>query len=142
MNNNQNSWAIYIRSATGNMESLQEQKDICEKFLQNMQPTSIVLYEGNVASNMDQLQRLIQDIKDGKINGVIVSKLHRLTRSLVDFVYFFNGFFEEHNVSFISVAESFDNSTAAGKFTLKILKIFAEFELKERARFFNLPKDD
>ena len=136
MNNNQNSWAIYIRSATGNAESLQEQKDICEKFLQNMsqKPTSITVYEDEKANgnNIERpgIQRLIQDIKDGKIDRVIVSSFHRLSRSLAVFQSINEEIFEQYNASLVSTTESFDSSTLTGKFALKMLQIFTRWETR------------
>jgi len=82
------------------------------------------------------LQKLINDIKEGKVNMVVVYKLDRLSRSLVDFVQILK-FFEEHNVAFASITQPIDTSTSTGKLMLHILSSFAEFErelISERTR--------
>ena len=78
-------------------------------------------------TNRPSLQRLINDIKEGKINMVVVYKLDRLSRSLVDFVQILK-FFEEHGVAFASITQPIDTSTSTGKLMLHILSSFAEFE--------------
>jgi len=84
---------------------------------------------GFTGSNIDRpsLQKLISDIKDGKVNMVIVYKLDRLSRSLIDFVQLLK-FFEKYNVSFASVTQPIDTSSSTGKLMLHILSSFAEFE--------------
>lgn len=82
------------------------------------------------------LQEMIQDIKDGKINAVIVTKIDRVSRSVVDFSHLWK-LFEKHNVQFISLAENFDSSTAIGRAMLKLTLVFAELEretIGERTR--------
>ena len=87
-------------------------------------------------ANRPSLQRLLNDIKEGRINMVIVYKLDRLSRSLVDFVQLLK-FFDEHGVAFASVTQPIDTSTSTGKLMLHILSSFAEFErelISERTR--------
>ena len=74
-----------------------------------------------------ELQRLMSDIKTGRINAVICTKLDRITRSLIDF-YKLNATFTKCNVEFISLEENFDTSTPMGKAMLKITLVFAELE--------------
>jgi DNA invertase Pin-like site-specific DNA recombinase len=87
-------------------------------------------------TNRPSLQKLINDIKEGTVNMVVVYKLDRLSRSLVDFVQILK-FFEEHNVAFASITQPIDTSTSTGKLMLHILSSFAEFErelISERTR--------
>jgi len=87
-------------------------------------------------TNRPSLQKLINDIKEGRVNMVIVYKLDRLSRSLVDFVQILK-FFEENNVAFASITQPIDTSTSTGKLMLHILSSFAEFErelISERTR--------
>lgn len=77
--------------------------------------------------NRPALNQMFQDIRDGKINIVVVYKIDRLTRSPKDF-YQIIDFFEDHNVSFISVTERFDTSTPSGRLPLNIMLTFAQFE--------------
>ncbi|MCX5709689.1 MAG: recombinase family protein [Candidatus Omnitrophica bacterium] len=78
-------------------------------------------------TNRPSLQKLINDIKEGKVNMVVVYKLDRLSRSLVDFVQMLK-FFAEHGVAFASITQPIDTSTSTGKLMLHILSSFAEFE--------------
>jgi site-specific DNA recombinase len=73
------------------------------------------------------LQRLLADIEAGKIDCVVVYKIDRLTRSLLDFVKLVE-VFDRHNVSFVSVTQRFDTSTSMGRLLLNVLLSFAQFE--------------
>ncbi len=82
------------------------------------------------------LNRLKEDIVAGKIDMVVVYKLDRLSRSLLNFSEL-QQFFEEHGVSFCSVTQPIDSSTSAGKMMLNILMSFGEYErmvIAERTR--------
>lgn len=74
-----------------------------------------------------ELERLQRDIAAGEINYVVTFKLDRITRSVRDFVQLWD-FFKKYNVDVISIRESFDTSTPAGKAMLGILMVFAELE--------------
>jgi site-specific DNA recombinase len=67
------------------------------------------------------LQRLVADIR------VVVYKVDRLSRSLIDFARII-GAFEEHNISFVSVTQQFNTTNSLGRLTLNILLSFAQFE--------------
>jgi len=73
------------------------------------------------------LQRLLGDVEAGRIDCVVVYKLDRLSRSLLDFVRLIE-VFERHQVSFVSVTQRFDTSTSMGRLMLNILLSFAQFE--------------
>ncbi|MFH1223798.1 MAG: recombinase family protein [Pseudomonadota bacterium] len=73
------------------------------------------------------LQKLIADIKEGKINCVVVYKVDRLSRSLLDFVKLLE-LFEKYNVVFVSVTQAFNTNNSMGRLTLNILLSFAQFE--------------
>jgi len=73
------------------------------------------------------LQRLLADIEAGKIDCVVVYKLDRLSRSLLDFAKLME-VFDRHNVSFVSVTQHFDTSTSMGRLMVNILLSFAQFE--------------
>ncbi len=82
------------------------------------------------------LQELIRDIKNGQINIVLVYKIDRLSRSLIDFTNLFS-LFEEKGVAFVSVTQQIDTSTPAGRMMLNILMTFAQYErevIAERIR--------
>lgn len=80
---------------------------------------------GNV--NRPALKELLQDIEAGLIDIVVVYKIDRLSRSLIDFVKLLE-IFDENNVSFVSVTQSFNTSDSSGRLMLNMLLSFAQFE--------------
>ncbi|MCL2354398.1 MAG: recombinase family protein [Oscillospiraceae bacterium] len=78
------------------------------------------------------INRLIEDIKKGNVNNVLVFKVDRLTRSTKNLIELVD-LFEEHNCVFNSLTESIDTDTPSGRMFLKIIGIFAEFERENLA---------
>ena len=73
------------------------------------------------------LQRLLADIAAGKIDVVVVYKIDRLTRALMDFARMVE-LFDRHDVSFVSVTQAFNTTSSMGRLTLNVLLSFAQFE--------------
>ena len=73
------------------------------------------------------LKRMIEDIKANKIDIVVVYKIDRLSRSMLDFLGMIK-FFDEHKVSFVSVTQDLNTDTAMGRLVLNVLQSFAQFE--------------
>lgn len=73
------------------------------------------------------LKRLIADIELGKVDVVVVYKIDRLSRSLMDFAKLVD-VFERRGVTFVSVTQSFNTTTSMGRLTLNVLLSFAQFE--------------
>ena len=73
------------------------------------------------------LQQLIGDIRDGRIDVVVVYKVDRLTRALSDFAKLVE-IFDGAGVSFVSVTQAFNTTTSMGRLTLNVLLSFAQFE--------------
>ena len=73
------------------------------------------------------LRKMLDDLKAGKIDIVVVCKVDRLSRLLVDFAQMMK-VFDEHEVSFASVTQQFNTSSSMGRLTLNILLSFAQFE--------------
>ena len=73
------------------------------------------------------LRRLLSDIEAGKVDCVVVYKVDRLSRSLMDFAKLVETM-EAHGVTFVSVTQSFNTTTSMGRLTLNILLSFAQFE--------------
>ena len=95
--------------------------------------------EGVSAKSMDRpkFQEMMEDMKDGKINKIIVYKLDRLTRSIKDLEVICNTL-EEYNCDLESVAEEINTSNANGKFFIRMLTILAQLEIErtsERTKF-------
>src|SRR5450830_2005716 len=83
-------------------------------------------YSGGSTDRPD-LQRLLDDIRDRKVDIVVVYKVDRLTRSLADFAKLVE-LFDAHDVSFVSVTQQFNTTTSMGRLTLNVLLSFAQFE--------------
>jgi site-specific DNA recombinase len=82
------------------------------------------------------LQRLMKDIQAGRVDCVVVYKVDRLSRSLLDFSRIMETF-DQHKVSFVSVTQQFNTTHSMGRLTLNILLSFAQFEreiISERTR--------
>jgi site-specific DNA recombinase len=72
-------------------------------------------------------QRLLADIQAQKIDCVVVHRVDRLSRSLLDFARLMH-FFQEHGVAFVSVTQNFTTADPVGRLTLNLLATFSEFE--------------
>jgi site-specific DNA recombinase len=93
---------------------------------------------GFTGGNMERpaLQRLLADIEAGKVDGVIVYKVDRLSRSLLDFARLMEAF-EKKRVAFVSVTQQFNTASSMGRLVLNVLLSFAQFEreiIAERTR--------
>jgi len=93
---------------------------------------------GYTGGNMERpaLKRLLADIEAGRVDCIVVYKVDRLSRSLMDFARIMEKF-EKHSVSFVSVTQQFNTTTSMGRLTLNILLSFAQFEreiISERTR--------
>lgn len=136
---------LYPRVSTDdqfrNGHSLDEQKERMLKLCDYKNYEVYKVYEdaGISAKNINRpaFQEMIQDIKDGKINKIIVYKLDRLTRSIKDLEEICT-FLEENNCSLESMCEDINTSTANGKFFIRMLTILAQLEIErtsERTKF-------
>jgi len=98
----------------------------------------VIVDGGEFAKNLNRpgLQRLLSLVQAGKVQAVIVAKLDRLTRSVKDLCSLLE-LFEKKNVALISVAESLDTSTAAGRLVITIMGAVSQWEreaIGERTR--------
>ncbi len=141
--------AIYTRKSTEEgldqeFNSLDAQRESGEAYIASMKHDEWELipdrYDdgGFTGGNVERpaLRRLLADIEAGKIDCVIVYKVDRLSRSLLDFARMMQ-LFEQHQVSFVSVTQRFDTSNSMGRLTLNMLMSFAQFEremISERTR--------
>ena len=121
--------------------SLDEQecklKQLCE--FKGYEIYKIYREEGVSAKNTNRpkFQEMIEDMKNGKINKIIVYKLDRLTRSIQD-LEFICSMLEEYNCELESVAEEINTGNANGKFFIRMLTILAQLEIErtsERTKF-------
>src|SRR5579872_3922199 len=141
--------AIYTRKSTEEgldkeFNSLEAQREAAEAYIRSQQTEGWVLlpeaYDdgGFTGANMARpaLRKLFDDIESGRLDCVVVYKVDRLSRSLVDFARMM-GEFEKHGTTFVSVTQQFNTSTPVGRLTLHILLSFAQFEreiISERTR--------
>ena len=141
--------AIYTRKSTEEgldqeFNSLEAQREAAEAFIESQRREGWIalpeLYDdgGFTGANMDRpaLTRLLQAVEAGELDCVVVYKVDRLSRSLLDFTRMLS-LFEKHQVSFVAVTQQFNTSTSLGRLTLNILLSFAQFErelIGERTR--------
>lgn len=137
--------AIYVRVSTEEQKregfSIRAQIEKLTKYASIKDWIIFDIYDdkGISGKNIDErpeLKRMIEDIKKGKIDVVLVFKLDRLTRSIRDLMEL-TDIFNENKCEFCSLTENIDTHSASGRMFLKILGIFAEFErenLIERVR--------
>ena len=132
--------AIYTRKSHEEglnqaFNSLDAQREACEAYIKSQvgegwSPIRSRYDDGAYSGGtMDRpaLQRLLADIRDRKVETVVVYKVDRLTRSLADFAKIVD-VFDGHDVSFVSVTQQFNTTTSMGRLTLNMLLSFAQFE--------------
>lgn len=132
--------AIYVRKSSERgldqeFNSLQNQEEACRNYIlsqtfQGWEFTKTYSDGGISGGTMARpgLQELLDDIRAGKVQCVLVYKIDRLSRSIYDFKRMMKKDFEPHGCNLVSITQSFDTSTAMGKLTLNMLLSFAEFE--------------
>ena len=132
--------AIYTRKSSEeglDMEfnSLDAQREACEAYIASQKSEGWVLHDGwyddggvsGATLDRSGLKSLIDDIEYGHIDVVVVYKIDRLSRSLMDFAKLVD-VFDRHGVTFVSITQSFNTTTSMGRLTLNILLSFAQFE--------------
>ncbi|MEZ5655044.1 MAG: recombinase family protein [Sphingobium sp.] len=132
--------AVYTRKSTEegleqSFNSLDAQRESCEAYILSQAGEGWDclpdLYDdgGWSGGNMERpaLKRLLEDIARGRIDIVVVYKVDRLTRSLMDFARIVE-IFDTNNTSFVSVTQAFNTTSSMGRLTLNVLLSFAQFE--------------
>ncbi|NOX41258.1 MAG: recombinase family protein, partial [Alphaproteobacteria bacterium] len=132
--------AVYTRKSSEEgleqeFNSLHAQREACEAYIASQRSAGWALIrehydDGGVSGGTLErpgLKLLLADIEDGLINVVVVYKIDRLSRSLMDFSKLVE-VFDRNSVTFVSVTQSFNTTTSMGRLTLNILLSFAQFE--------------
>jgi DNA invertase Pin-like site-specific DNA recombinase len=141
--------AIYTRKSTNarverEVNSLTTQREICAAYVASQRYRGWVGVErryddgGHSGSGLERpaLAELMHAIEDGEIDVVVVYKIDRLTRSLLDFVRLID-MFDRRHVALVSVSQAFDTSDSMGRMILNVLLTFSQFErelIAERVR--------
>ena len=141
--------AIYTRKSTSHLldreiNSLVTQREICSAYITSQRYKGWVELQaryddgGHSGSGLERpaLAELMQDIEAGLVDAVVVYKIDRLTRSLLDFVRLIE-MFDARSISLISISQAFDTSDSMGRMILNILLTFSQFErelIAERVR--------
>jgi site-specific DNA recombinase len=141
--------AIYTRKSTEHnldlaFNSLDAQREACEAYIKSQAHEGWRLlpehYDdgGLSGASLDRpaLQLLLAEVKQGRVDVIVVYKVDRLTRSLADFAKLVEAF-DANEVSFVSVTQSFNTTSSMGRLTLNVLLSFAQFErevIGERVR--------
>jgi site-specific DNA recombinase len=128
--------AIYTRGASDqgleqDFNSLDAQYDASQAYIRSQQHARWAMVRskyddgGFSGGNTDRpaLQRLLADVRAGKIDIIVVYKVDRLTRSLADFAKLVE-LFDQNAVSFVSVTQQFNTTTSMGRLTLNVLLSF------------------
>jgi len=140
---------IYTRKSTEEgleqaFNTLDAQREAAESFINSQRQegwtASPQRYDdgGYTGANMDRpaLKRLLADVQAGTINTVVVYKVDRLSRSLLDFARIME-ILDKHGATFVSVTQQFNTTSSMGRLTLNVLLSFAQFEremISERTR--------
>ncbi len=132
--------AIYTRKSSEeglDMEfnSLDAQRESCEAYIASQRSEGFAAIReryddgGHSGGTLERpaLQRLLTDVEAGLIDVIVVYKIDRLSRSLMDFAKLVE-IFDRNQVTFVSVTQSFNTTTSMGRLTLNILLSFAQFE--------------
>lgn len=132
--------AIYTRKSSEegleqDFNSLDAQREACESYILSQRHAGWValpeMYDDGGISGATlerpSVQRLFNDVRDGRIDCVVVYKVDRLTRSLADFAKIVE-IFDASSVSFVSVTQQFNTTSSMGRLTLNVLLSFAQFE--------------
>ena len=132
--------AVYTRKSSEEgleqeFNSLHAQREACESYIASQRSEGWVLVrdqydDGGISGGTLErpgLKRLLADIEDGLVDVVVVYKIDRLSRSLMDFSKLVE-VFDRNSVTFVSVTQSFNTTTSMGRLTLNILLSFAQFE--------------
>ena len=134
-----NRCAIYTRKSTEHgldmeFNSLQNQEEACKAYIasqsfngwQYCKTYSDAAISGGTMER-PALKQMLDDMARGLVNTVVVYKVDRLSRSILDFHKMMQ-YFNKYNANFVSITQSFDTSTSMGKLTLNMLLSFAQFE--------------
>jgi site-specific DNA recombinase len=132
--------AVYTRKSSEEgleqeFNSLDAQREACEAYVASQKAEGWLLVpdrydDGGISGatlERPGLKRLLADIEAGRIDVVVVYKIDRLSRALMDFAKLVE-VFDRNNVTFVSVTQSFNTTTSMGRLTLNILLSFAQFE--------------
>ena len=132
--------AIYTRKSTEEgleqeFNSLQAQREACEAYIKSQKHEHWTLLPteyndgGYSGGNMERpaIKRLLLDVQNGMVDIIVVYKIDRLTRSLMDFSKIVE-VLDKHNASFVSITQHFNTTTSMGRLTLNMLLSFAQFE--------------
>jgi site-specific DNA recombinase len=141
--------AVYTRKSTEegldqDFNSLHAQREAAEAYIVSQKHLGWALvpthYDdgGFTGGNLDRpaLQQLLEDIDAHRVDVIVVYKVDRLSRSLLDFARLVDRF-DQRSVSFVSVTQQFNTTSSLGRLTLNILLSFAQFErelIGERTR--------
>ena len=134
------SCAIYTRKSSDEgleqeFNSLDAQREACEAYILSQRHAGWIglteMYDdgGISGGTMERpaLKGLLEDVKSGKVNIIVVYKVDRLTRSLADFAKIVD-ILDHNDASFVSVTQQFNTTTSMGRLTLNMLLSFAQFE--------------
>lgn len=125
--------AIYCRQSVDKKDSIsiETQEQACRGLLKKGEENDVVIYSDKGYSgkntNRPDFQRLMRDVETGIISKIVVYKIDRMSRSVLDFELFYREL-KRYNVDFVSKTEEFDTSSFIGEAILRVLLTFAQLE--------------
>ena len=123
--------ANYARQSVDKKDSISidSQIEFCKREVAEGEEVKVYKDKGYSGKNIERpaFQQLLEDIKKGNITKIIIYRLDRISRSLLDFASLIETF-NEHNIEFVSSTEKFDTSTPIGRAMLSIIMVFAQLE--------------
>ena len=141
--------AGYVRVSTAEQAeegySIEEQSNRLRKYAEAMRWDDFRLFvdAGYSGGNMNRpaLQEMVDAVKNGIVEKVVVYKLDRLSRSQLDTLFLIEKVFFANSCEFLSISESFDTSTPFGRAIVGILAVFAQLEREQIKERLNMGRD-
>ncbi|MFL6759053.1 recombinase family protein [Sphingomonas sp.] len=132
--------AIYTRKSSEqglehNFSSLEAQREICSAYIASQSPNGWSElpkhyddggYSGGTLMR-PALQELLADVEAGVVDNIVIYKLDRISRSLIDFIRLMD-LLQSYDVGFVAVTQNFDTGDSTGRLILNVLLTFAQFE--------------
>ena len=124
---------IYVRQSVDKKDSIsiETQIEICKSKIPSTNTEEVKVYSdkgfSGKSTDRPEFQNMMKELRNGQISKIIIYKLDRISRSLIDFLNM-RLEFSKYNVELVSCMEDFDTSTSIGKLMLNMLMMFAEME--------------
>ncbi len=136
MNNNINEEnkkevVCYIRSAIEDIEAIEKQENRLQKYcdLKGYENCKFYIDNGYSANNLNRpsYKKMIEDLKQGKFDKIVITRLDRISRNMVDFDGFIK-LLQRYNCDIEIIDKGIDTSSLEGMLVIRLLDIFSQYE--------------